>query len=200
MTVNYYEIMPCSAVICDGKPSLLAPPDTYDPQLLMKYQFLQMPDGCWIHFLTEKEHKYLDTHRNEPVVTINHSLNTDSPEDHKAGNTLAAAGLGAFAMQYLLAGSSQLWQIMHTAEETASQATTASTMSFLSGIGMLCGIASFVLMLTTRIKYPNNTLGKILMWIFIIHGILVAAVIAIAMIAFLYLCTECVDGMQNCPG
>ena len=57
----------------------------------------------------------------------------------------------------------------------------------------ICSLTAFVLMVIVRIKYPKNTFGKVLMWIYIIEIIL--AIIAIVML-FLA-CIACVNSLDN---
>ena len=57
------------------------------------------------------------------------------------------------------------------------------------GLGTLCSLAAFVLMIYVRIKYPSNKFGKILMWIYI-------AFIIIYILLFIFIivaCASCVS-------
>lgn len=63
---------------------------------------------------------------------------------------------------------------------------------------MLEYVASVVLVINVRVKYPENTFGKVLMWIYIITFI----VAIIGIVIFLMFCgvmiVSCIWGMQQC--
>ena len=65
-----------------------------------------------------------------------------------------------------------------------------NTRNYLSALGGLSPLASIVVMIVGRIKYPNNKLLKIAMWVIIICTlILIVSFIAIIVILFL-VCTR----------
>ena len=67
---------------------------------------------------------------------------------------------------------------------------------FYGIIGFACeilGVAALVLMIHVRVKYPKNTFGKVLMWLYIIYLVLMA----IAVIALIVACYQCA---QTCRG
>lgn len=65
--------------------------------------------------------------------------------------------------------------------------------ALVSGINSLAKLASFVLMIVIRIKYPQSVWGKVLMWIFIAEAILV--VIGAALLIF-----ACTSSLRSCSG
>ena len=63
----------------------------------------------------------------------------------------------------------------------------------LSIIGIL-PLASIVLMVFVRIKYPKNTFGKLLMWVYIALAV-IAVLLLVALIAFCYYIIESCRGL-----
>jgi hypothetical protein len=68
--------------------------------------------------------------------------------------------------------------------------------TLLAGILGLSELAGFILMIYVRVKYPKNTFGKVLMWLYIIWLIMmvIAAILVIAT------CVMCVNELSSCPG
>ena len=60
-------------------------------------------------------------------------------------------------------------------------------------LGQAAGIGSFVTMIYVRVKYPKNTFGKVLMWLYI-------ALIATAIIALFVIVAACMTALKDCPG
>lgn len=67
-----------------------------------------------------------------------------------------------------------------------------SAISALSGLGFIAGI---VVLIIVRVKYPQNTFGKVLMWVYIVLGILGF----LAFVAILVVCAAaCGQGLDGC--
>ena len=64
----------------------------------------------------------------------------------------------------------------------------------LTTCSFAAGIAAFVLMIIVRVKYPKNTFGKVLMWIYIAEII----VAVISMIVLFIMCMSCIDSLRGC--
>lgn len=64
---------------------------------------------------------------------------------------------------------------------------------FISLLGQAAGIGSFITMIYVRVKYPKNTFGKVLMWLYI-------AFIATAIIALFVIVAACMTALKDCPG
>ena len=62
MKVMFYEINDCEYEFLNGKPVITAPYST-DFALLKKYHFVQLIDGRWVHYMTDRE---IDNMRNYP--------------------------------------------------------------------------------------------------------------------------------------
>ncbi len=94
-------------------------------------------------------------------------------EDKDKANLLAAISLLCFLAPWLISGL-----FLKTDFEYI--------VSNLSGV---LELASFVLMIYVRVRYPKNVFGKVLMWLYIVLGIL----FIISMIIFFVACISCVQ-------
>ncbi|AOZ96733.1 hypothetical protein [Butyrivibrio hungatei] len=61
----------------------------------------------------------------------------------------------------------------------------------------LAGIASYVLMIYVRIKYPKNRFGKGLMWVYIADLVLRVVLIVVAFILFVYFIETVCSGISG---
>lgn len=203
MLVHFYEIPGCTCANADGRPVLIAPNGTA-PTLLTKYEFVLLEDGRWCHFLTTPEYEHVMTgYPNRDVIfgdpaAVRMPVQETAPADPSEGNRMADIGLILLAVSVLLPmAAGGLMTGMTVDQETADSTVTqmlSQLVTIASAIGTLAGTASFVVMIITRIRYPKNKRGKVLMWIFIVLAILTA----LAMIALIVACVSCLDSMRNC--
>lgn len=61
-----------------------------------------------------------------------------------------------------------------------------------------CAIASLVVMIYVRVKYPQNTFGKVIMWLYIVSIVLGLLYIAVLIIACGIALNACLDGLRGC--
>ncbi|WP_292140368.1 hypothetical protein [Butyrivibrio sp.] len=61
----------------------------------------------------------------------------------------------------------------------------------------LAGLASYILMIYVRIKYPKNRFGKGLMWVYIIDLVLRVLLLVVAILAFVYLVESVCSGFPG---
>ena len=61
----------------------------------------------------------------------------------------------------------------------------------VASITLIAPLASLILMIVVRVKYRNNTFGKILMWIYIVMGII--SVISVFLLIF-----ACASWLNDC--
>ncbi|SDA75661.1 hypothetical protein SAMN02910275_02649 [Butyrivibrio sp. INlla18] len=61
----------------------------------------------------------------------------------------------------------------------------------------LAGLASYILMIYVRIKYPKNRFGKGLMWVYIIDLVLRVLLVVVAILAFVYLVESVCSGIPG---
>ena len=111
---------------------------------------------------------------------------------------VADIGLILLAVSVLLPMAAGGLMTGMTVDQETADSTVTQMLSHLvtiaSAIGTLAGTASFVVMIITRLRYPKNKRGKVLMWIFIVLAILTV----LAMIALIVACVSCLDSMRNC--
>lgn len=62
----------------------------------------------------------------------------------------------------------------------------------MMGISHFARIASFVMMIVIRVKYPKNTFGKVLMWIWIVGILIVISFVIFAVVS-------CINFISSCP-
>ena len=61
----------------------------------------------------------------------------------------------------------------------------------------LAGLASYILMIYVRIKYPKNRFGKGLMWVYIIDLVLRVLLVVVAILALAYLIESVCSGIPG---
>ena len=68
MKVMFYEINDCEYEYLNGRPAITAPYCT-DFALLKKYHFVQLIDGRWVHYMTDREIDNMRKYPNgEPLI------------------------------------------------------------------------------------------------------------------------------------
>ena len=55
-----------------------------------------------------------------------------------------------------------------------------------------------VIIIYVRVKYPKNTFGKVLMWIYIVMFVLYIITMAVIIIACGIACSACIDECEKC--
>lgn len=190
MIVHYGDIFGCE-VFQNGQQVFLVAPQGTEPELLIANGFVQMADGSWHHYLTAPEFQYIQAHREEPELRLQIAVDTtkeEAPEDRQRAVILCLISLGTGFLG-LLSG---------VMTSIATEVELVQTLG--GGFGGLCFLASFVLMIVTRVKYPRNTFGKVLMWVYI--GLLILQ--ALLFIAVAIACgigmAACFNELQSCPG
>ncbi|MBQ9807753.1 MAG: hypothetical protein IJM55_02680 [Ruminococcus sp.] len=67
MKIMYYDIHDCDYEFLDGKPAIIAPQDT-DVELLKKFDFVQLLDGRWCHYMTLDEKLYMKNNKGKEIL------------------------------------------------------------------------------------------------------------------------------------
>ena len=124
----------------------------------------------------------------EMKVTVSNSDGL-SEEDNKKATKLGVISIcmyfGGPILSYIVSLFVSI--IMSAISYSANEAAVLGAAVFSIVVGIITfgiRIASWVLMIIMRIKYPKNTFGKILMWIYI--ALLVLRIILIAIIIAFY--------------
>ena len=73
-------------------------------------------------------------------------------------------------------------------------------MNILGTIDTLGVIAGIAMMIYVRVKYPGNTFGKVLMWLYIILAALAVILFIIYMVVALVACISCLSCLNDMPG
>jgi len=125
--------------------------------------------------------KLIENNIQNSTISINNNQNINN---EKEGDIL-----GIISILLYFAGSTILSFIISILPE--------STHNYLSGLVGLCPLASIVVMIVGRIKYPKNKLLKIAMWTILI-SILLGIIILIVMIVLLFLACSSVAPKGGC--
>jgi len=178
--VHFYAVYNCQLTVVNNVPALIAPQGV-DLNALSFYRFVQLQDGNWYHFLTQDEYNYIQAYSSTGTVVFSQTPQNNIEDDVK-GNKVAGFSLGFWVLQYALLG---VYAVIAMISDTDSSGMIYGLVSILSGASSL---ASFVLMLIARIKYPKNKLGKVVMWVFIINFIITI----LAIILFIGVFIQCI--------
>ncbi|MBR1773811.1 MAG: hypothetical protein IJ749_07900 [Eubacterium sp.] len=113
-----------------------------------------------------------------------------SPEDNRTANILCVISLLChfvvpFVVSFILGA---LTDVFSGTSYKSSDSVFTSMLSLLVSVSYL---ASWVLMIIVRVKYKNNTFGKVIMWIYII-------LLALGIIAVIILIVTCVNILREC--
>lgn len=70
MKIMYYDIHDCDFEYVDNISAIIAPEDT-DEELLKKYDFVQLLDGRWCHYMTLDEKLHMINHEGDDILIFN---------------------------------------------------------------------------------------------------------------------------------
>ena len=140
------------------------------------------PLGEGVKFCTNCGEKI--TEQKEMKVTTT-STNKETDVDSKKANKLGIISICMYFGGPVLSYIASLFVsiIMSAISYSANEAAVLGAAAFSIIVGICTfgiRIASWVLMIIMRIKYPNNTFGKILMWVYI--GLLALRIIIIVLV------------------
>lgn len=218
MLVHFYEIRGCTCNNVDDRPVIVAPNGT-PAVYLQHYHFTRLADGRWVHYLSNEEYAHIMTGYPDHDVTFAYAPgasvggvgipptpNYTSPgapviedeEEKRAGNRLAAIGFILLGLSFLLPTimGGVMYGLTSTIDEGGSEPTVSALLMVMEFLCSGAGLASFIIMIVMRVRYPKNTAGKVLMWFFIIGAIL----LAIATVLLIIACASCLNELKNCPG
>ena len=120
-----------------------------------------------------------------------------SAEDNKKANILCTISLVLFVCPVITA---IFYGVLENAFKVNNQLEVAgsSVMEIASEISGVFYVAALVLMIIVRVKYPKNTFGKILMWIYIVLTALALIAFVVMMIACSLACGACMKELEGC--
>ena len=98
MKITYYDIHGCDYEYVDNKPAIIAPQDT-DVELLKKFDFVQLLDGRWCHYMTLDEKLHYLNNENEELLFFSHEPSDDNePVERDAPIAYIIVMLAIFAI------------------------------------------------------------------------------------------------------
>ena len=147
--IDFYEIYKCHLETVNDKPVLIAPIDI-SLGLLTKYEFYQLSDGRWAHYLTLPEQEHLRQGRpfpaNSPYIPPNSYVTPiENVPDKTEYQNKAIAGFIGFGVGFVI-----------------------------PGLGLIGTIVAIIMAINLRKDAPSYKPGKVLMWCLIGEGIMLA--------------------------
>lgn len=117
-------------------------------------------------------------------------------EDERTANTLAGTSLACILGSKLISIAS----LIFSAAVTGQNDIIDFMISLVSGLAGILSLSGLVTMIVTRVKYPNNKLGKAAMWTYIALVIIEVLIFAICAIACVVAGVALLESCRNCPG
>lgn len=160
MKIIYFGIENCELEIRSGNPTIIAP-EGIDEERLTEYDFIQLVDGRWCHYMDELETAYYVNHENTEVLSFppppSFSLVDIKEPDNSKSNLLT----GLFVIIFLTGIAAIFFELYE--------------------LSVICIMISFLLLTVTRILHPRHkasgTIAKVLSALFITA--IIAVIIAI---------------------
>jgi len=75
MRIMYYEVFDCEYKLVTGRHAIIAPEGT-DKKLLKYYDFVQLLDGHWVHFMTADETLYMKNNKGKEILIFHNTEET----------------------------------------------------------------------------------------------------------------------------
>ena len=126
----------------------------------------------------------------------------ETPEEKKKGNFWSLMSLICFVSRFivnivimvLVSGAELMVEAYQDLNRITDMISTSSAI-IGGGIEILLSIATLVLIIYVRVKYPKNVFGKVLMWIYIVLFVMYVVIMAAMIIAIGIACGAFFD---NC--
>ena len=166
----------------DQEPNYVPPQD----QMYMQQPYMQQP---------QMQQPYMQqpyVQQMPPQMPPQQKSNDISPEDNHTANIYCVISLFCtFAIP--LAAMIILPAMARIFGSGENDGTTSIFSSALSTICGLSHLAGWVLMIVTRVRFPKNKFGKVLMIVYL-------ALLALVVIGIIVLIISCIKCLQDCPG
>ena len=129
-------------------------------------------------------------------VYVNKKDMPETPEDKQKANKLCIISLCCMFLPGLVTGilSFILYSVLNVSLKNDYNAVNNAYEAIFGLIYLVMGaaeIAAWVLMIYVRVKYPKNTLGKVLMILYI-------ALVVISIILVVVLFITCIESLRSC--
>ena len=124
----------------------------------------------------------------------------ETPEEKKKGNFWSFMSLICFVSRFivnivimvLVSGAELMVEAYQDLNRITDMISTSSAI-IGGGIEILLSIATLVIIIYVRVKYPKNIFGKVLMWIYIVLFVMYVVIMAAMIIAIGIACGACLD-------
>jgi len=98
MKIMYYEVHDCEHKLINGSHAIIAPKGI-DEKLLRKFDFVQLLDGRWCHYMTLDEKLHYLNNENEELLIFSHEPSDDNePVERDAPIAYIIVMLAIFAI------------------------------------------------------------------------------------------------------
>lgn len=147
-----------------------------------------------------------DANLNSPQ-TVNPSINQEMDESkrNKTANILCLISVLCMFLPIIVDVVFSLFSIFTNEwamENMDNWLAVNSVSQVVVGLGSivqpLLFVAAIVLVIVVRVKYRESTFGKVLMWIYIVFGIIMAITFVLLCIACSMTCIACIDELKGC--
>ena len=182
MKIMYHDIHGCDFEYVDNISAIIAPEGT-DEELLKKYDFVQLLDGRWCHYMTLDEKLHMMNHEGDEIlifneenrIIISESSDDNEPVERDAPIAYIIVMLAIFAIIFGL-------MFLYFSEGAAQ-----SLIPFFAGIIALFGV---------RIVFPGNKPAEIITKILSVLFVILFIGLAILAYAISKACDSC-EGAGN---
>ena len=172
MKIMYYDIHDCDFEYVDNISAIIAPEDT-DEELLKKYDFVQLLDGRWCHYMTLDEKLHYLNNENEELLIFSHEPSDDNePVERDAPAAYIIVILSVFSI------------IIGLMSFYFSEGAAQALIPFFAGI-----IALFAV----RIVFPGNKPAEIITKTLSVLFVILFIGLAILAYAISKACDNCWD-------
>lgn len=128
----------------------------------------------------------------------------ETPEEKKKGNFWSLMSLICFVSRFivnivimvLVSGAELMVEAYQDLNRITDMISTSSAI-IGTGIEILLAIATLVIIIYVRVKYPKNIFGKVLMWIYIVLFVMYVVIMAAMIIAIGIACGACIDDCRE---
>ena len=128
----------------------------------------------------------------------------ETPEEKKKGNFWSLISLICFVSRFIVnivimffvSGAELMVEAYQDLNRITDMISTSSAI-IGGGIEILLSIATLVIIIYVRVKYPKNIFGKVLMWIYIVLFVMYVVIMAAMIIAIGIACGACIDDCRE---
>ncbi len=121
-----------------------------------------------------------------------------TPKDDKRANILCIISLACEFLPFLIASilsifTSTITELTEVNVDTEASALSEICTNIFGTVSLLLMIAGLAIMIYVRVKYPKNVFGKVLMWLYIILGIISIIIFIVYILFIIWACVSCMS-------